>query len=195
MKTKIMNILGSLALCLALTACSSQKPQTMSASVVTSNVISPGSNTDFVQNVGDSAYFDTNKSALRDDAKATLAAQAKWLNQYPQYTIEVCGHCDERGSEEHNLALGQRRAEAARTFLVSQGVSANRIKTSSLGKSFPLVVGSTEEAWQRNRVAISLLLRDNKIVEVPAGMDQAIAVINNGQVIPADGAMISNTPA
>jgi len=191
MKTKIMNILGSFTLALVLTACSSQKPQTMSASVVTSNVISPGSNSDFVQNVGDSAYFDTNKSFLRDDAKSTLAAQSKWLNQYPQYTVEICGHCDERGSESHNLALGQRRAEASKQYLIKQGVAAHRISTTSLGKSFPLVEGSTEEAWQKNRVSISLLLQGGKAIEVPAGVEQAIAVIKNGQVIPTDGAIIN----
>lgn len=179
-----MNVLGSLALCLILAGCSSQKPETISASVVTSNVISPGSNSDFVQNVGDSVYFAFDKSILSEEAKGTLSSQARWLNQYPQYTVELVGHCDERGTAEYNSALGQRRANAAKKFLIAQGVSEGRIATSSAGKSFPLCVGNDEESWAKNRVSISLLLKDGRPIEVPAGEEIPVALINKGQMVP-----------
>jgi peptidoglycan-associated lipoprotein len=185
MKTKIMNVLGGLGLCILLAGCSSQKPEVISTSVVTSEVIQPGSNSDFRQNVGDSVYFEYDRSHLSDEAKSTLSAQAKWLNQYPQYTVEVVGHCDERGTTEYNAALGQNRAHMAKKFLVSQGVSANRIEATSVGKSQPLCVGNTEESFAKNRAAVSLLLKNGTPIEVPSDVEQPIAVINNGQAIPA----------
>ena len=90
----------------------------------------PGSAQDFTVNVGDRIFFDTDSSVVRADAQATLARQAQWLQQYPNYPITIEGHADERGTREYNIALGARRAAATRDYLASQGVPSQRIKTS-----------------------------------------------------------------
>ena len=115
----------------------------------------PGSEADLVANVGDRIYFDTARNSLTDDAKATLTRQAAWLQKYPQVQIQIAGNCDDRGTEEYNLALGSRRANAARDFLVAQGVSTDRITTISFGKDRPTAEGDDEQAWQQNRNAIT----------------------------------------
>ena len=111
----------------------------------------PGSAQDFVVNVGDRVYFETDAHDVRADAEPILAAQASWLRRYPSVNVRIEGNCDERGTREYNLALGARRANAVRDFLVNQGVSSNRIATISFGKEQPLDAGSGEESWQRNR--------------------------------------------
>jgi len=122
-----------------------------------STSVAPGSIGDFRQNVGDRVYFDTDMSSIREDGRNTLAKQAEWLKRYTNYPITIEGKCDERGTREYNLALGERRANAARQYLVAQGVPASRIKTISYGKERPEAVGSDEGAWARNRVAITAL--------------------------------------
>src|SRR6478752_9430884 len=119
--------------------------------------VTPGSIAEFKQNVGDRVYFDTDMSNIREDGRATLAKQAEWLKKYTNYPIMIEGKCDERGTREYNLALGERRANAVRQYLVAQGIPANRIKTISYGKERPEVVGSDEGSWARNRVGISTL--------------------------------------
>jgi len=111
----------------------------------------PGSTQDFTVNVGDRIFFDTDSSVIRADAQTTLARQAQWLNQYPNYQITVEGHADERGTREYNLALGERRAAIVKDFLVSQGVDPARIDTISYGKERPIAAGSSEQAWAQNR--------------------------------------------
>ena len=113
--------------------------------------ILPGSVQDFVVNVGDRVYFDTDEYSIRSDAQPVLAGQAQWLNRYQQVRIRIEGNADERGTREYNLALGARRANAVRDFLVAQGVSASRIETISFGKERPIDPGSSEEAWAKNR--------------------------------------------
>jgi peptidoglycan-associated lipoprotein len=108
-------------------------------------------------NVVDTVYFDYDSSVLSDDAKAVLSAQAAYLSSNPSLTLVVEGHCDERGTREYNLALGERRATAARDYLVAQGVNAARIKTISYGKERPTFVGSNDYAYSRNRRAASVL--------------------------------------
>jgi peptidoglycan-associated lipoprotein len=122
-----------------------------------STSVAPGSIGDFRQNVGDRVYFDTDMSSIREDGRNTLAKQAEWLKRYTNYPITIEGKCDERGTREYNLALGERRANAARQYLVAQGIPASRIKTISYGKERPEAVGSDEGAWARNRVAITAL--------------------------------------
>ena len=100
-------------------------------------------------------FYDLNKSGLSADAKTTLQKQADWLAKYPQVNVEVAGNCDDRGTEEYNIALGQRRANAARDFLVAKGVTSSRISTISYGKDRPTALGDTEEAWAQNRNAIT----------------------------------------
>ena len=119
--------------------------------------VTPGSVADFRQNVGDRVFFDTDQSTIREDGRQTLNRQAEWLKKYGNYQITVEGHTDERGTREYNLALGERRANAARQYLVAQGIPAARIKTISVGKERPDPVGSDEAAWARNRRAVSAL--------------------------------------
>jgi peptidoglycan-associated lipoprotein len=111
----------------------------------------PGSEQDFVINVGDRVYFDLDEYSIRGDARPVLDAQAQWLNRYQNVRIRLEGNADERGTREYNFALGGRRANAVRDYLVSRGVNPSRIETISYGKERPLDAGSNEEAWARNR--------------------------------------------
>ena len=113
----------------------------------------PGSEQDFVVNVGDRVYFDLDSYSVRPEAQPRLDAQAAWLSRYPQVTIRIEGNADERGTREYNLALGARRAEAVRTYLIQRGVPAGRIDTISFGKERPIAEGSNESAWAQNRNA------------------------------------------
>ncbi|HEX4097386.1 MAG TPA: peptidoglycan-associated lipoprotein Pal [Caulobacteraceae bacterium] len=113
--------------------------------------IVPGSVQDFVINVGDRIYFDFNEYGIRADAQPVLAAQASWLNRYGAVQVRIEGNCDERGTREYNLALGARRANSVRDFLVSHGVSPDRITTISYGKERPIDPGTGEEAWAKDR--------------------------------------------
>jgi len=113
----------------------------------------PGTVQDFVINIGERIYFDTDSYEVRSDAQPTLAAQAQWLNRYPSVVVRIEGNADERGTREYNLALGARRANAVREFLVAQGVSGSRISTLSYGKEKPIDGGTSEDAWAKNRNA------------------------------------------
>ena len=113
----------------------------------------PGSTQDFIVNVGDRVYFDTDSHDVREDARPLLTAQSEWLRRYPSVVVKIEGNADERGTREYNLALGARRANSVRDFLVSQGVTASRISTISFGKEQPIDAGSGEEAWEKNRNA------------------------------------------
>lgn len=113
----------------------------------------PGSAQDFVVNVGERVYFDTDEYSIRADAQPVLRAQAAWLARYPNVRVIIEGNADERGTREYNLALGARRAQAVRDFLMSNGVSGSRIETLSYGKERPLDGGGGEESWARNRNA------------------------------------------
>jgi peptidoglycan-associated lipoprotein len=115
----------------------------------------PGSEEDLVSSAGDRIFFDTDRNNLTPTAQATLDRQSNWLRQYPQVSVWVAGNADERGTEEYNLALGQRRANSARDYLVAHGVDRGRIETISYGKTRPIDPGSTPEAWAQNRNAIT----------------------------------------
>lgn len=117
----------------------------------------PGSAQDFTVNVGDRVFFDLDSSAIRADGQQTLQRQAQWLNRYPQYTIVVEGHSDERGTREYNLALGQRRAVSARNYLASQGVAQSRMRTISYGKERPVAVCDDISCWSQNRRAVTVI--------------------------------------
>lgn len=121
------------------------------------NGATPGSTQDFTVNVGDRIFFDTDSSAIRADAQATLARQAQWLNQYPNYAITIEGHADERGTRAYNLALGARRAAATRDFLSAQGVNRARINTISYGKERPVATCDDISCWSQNRRAVTVL--------------------------------------
>ena len=116
-----------------------------------------GSQADLEQNVGHRVFFGYDQYNLSAQAQATLARQADFLKQYPSTRIQLAGNCDERGTREYNLALGARRAEAARAYLVSMGVDPSRITTVSYGKERPIDARSTEEAWSMNRNATTTI--------------------------------------
>ncbi len=117
--------------------------------------IVPGSQQDLAATAGDRVFFEFNRSDISSEAQQILARQADWLRRYPNVAVRIEGHCDERGTREYNLALGERRAQAAKNVLVAEGIPAGRIATISYGKERPIVVGSNEEAWAQNRVAIT----------------------------------------
>lgn len=121
------------------------------------NAARPGTQEDLVVNVGDRVFFGFDKSDLSTEAQATLDRQATWLKKYPSAKVTVEGHCDERGTREYNLALGERRATAAKNYLVAAGIPAARISTVSYGKERPAVVGSNEAAWAQNRRAVTVV--------------------------------------
>ena len=120
-------------------------------------MVAPGSVEDFLKNVGDRVFFDFDKSTLSAEGKATLDKQAAWLKKYPQWAITVEGHCDERGTREYNLALGERRANAVKKYLASAGIADSRLKTISYGKERPAVQGSNDAAWAQNRRGVTVL--------------------------------------
>ena len=117
----------------------------------------PGSYAELVANVGDRVLFEFDKFDLQAQARGTLDRQAAWLKQYPSVTVRVEGHCDERGTREYNLALGQRRAAAVRDYLVALGVSSSRVDVISYGKERPEVVGSNDAAWAQNRRGVTTI--------------------------------------
>jgi len=112
----------------------------------------------YLQNeIGDRVYFETNKHNINSAAAFTLEAQANWLNSTPGFQIIIEGHCDERGTREYNLALGERRANSVKDFLVSLGVEPGRVTTISYGKERPAADGSTSEAWAENRRSVTIV--------------------------------------
>lgn len=117
----------------------------------------PGSAEDFVVNVGDRVFFAFDSSALDGEARTTLERQAFFLRKYPSTSVTIEGHCDERGTREYNLALGERRASAARDYLVSLGIDPSRLSTISYGKERPVNPASTEQAWAENRRGVTVL--------------------------------------
>ena len=164
-----LSILSALAAAALLAACSSDVPVNdaggagagTSASASTDTGIAgaavPGSAEDFAQNVGNTVYFDLDSYSLSSDAQAQLQRQAAWLQQYPQNTLTVEGHCDERGTREYNLALGERRANSVANYLVALGVDKARLSTISYGKERPLCVESDESCWSQNRRGVSAI--------------------------------------
>lgn len=148
-----IKILGAFAGVALLAACSSTPAPAPAASTMSGPT--PGSEEDFVQNVGDRIFFAFDKSALTSDAEATLNKQAAWLAKYPSNNMQIAGNCDERGTEEYNLALGQRRANSAAGYLEAKGVAKSRVTTISYGKDRPTALGHNEQAWAQNRNAIT----------------------------------------
>ena len=118
---------------------------------VVSSSIAPGSLEDFRVNVGERVYFDLDQYRLDADDQEILKRQAAWLSAYPNVRVLVAGNCDERGTREYNLALGERRADAVKSYLVSLGVSASRVDTVSYGKERPIAAGSNDQSWAVNR--------------------------------------------
>jgi peptidoglycan-associated lipoprotein len=139
------------------TTTSTAEPGTDTGSQVSEQGVVPGSQEDLAQNVGDRVYFDFDSSVLTPEARQTLEAQAEWLKRYGEVRFMVEGHCDERGTREYNLALGERRAAAAKNYLVALGIDEGRLETISYGKERPYALEHDESAWSQNRRAVSLV--------------------------------------
>ncbi len=160
MRFKLITIIAATFL---LAACATDEEAAMTADTTTSATTStttaptviagptPGSQEHLVVNVGDRVFYDFDQSDLRPEARTTVEALAVWMNTYPATTISVDGHADERGTREYNLALGERRANSVRDYLVALGIGPNRVSNLSYGKERPAVLGSNEEAWAQNR--------------------------------------------
>ena len=117
----------------------------------------PGSQEDLVQNVGDRVFFEYDSAVLTPDGRRTLERQAEWLRLFPEHNVMVEGHCDERGTREYNLALGERRASAARDYLIAFGMDPVRVTTTSYGKERPYALGHNEESWSLNRRSVTVV--------------------------------------
>ncbi len=121
------------------------------------NGLNVASQEELIAVAGDRVFFGTDRSDITPEGQATLSKQANWLNQNQNVSITVEGHCDERGTREYNLALGERRASAVKNFLIERGVNPSRINTISYGKEFPEFLGSTESAWSKNRRGVTVV--------------------------------------
>jgi peptidoglycan-associated lipoprotein len=157
--------------CAALGACAQKLPRVLppepgpavSSSTPGSDMAQgpiPGTQADFSATLmgRDVIYFDTDKYNIGSDDVAALQAQAQWLMKYPGKHATLEGHCDERGTRDYNLALGERRANAAKAYLQSLGVDGARLNTVSYGKERPAALGSNEESWAKNRRAVTVVL-------------------------------------
>jgi peptidoglycan-associated lipoprotein len=155
-----------LVVSVALSACATKAPKQLppDPGPATSDIGQqgpvPGSQADFVQYTRgqDTVYFDTDRYNIDAEDTAALATQAQWLQRYPGKRATIEGHCDERGTREYNLALGERRANAAKTYLASLGVDASRLNTVSYGKERPVALGSDEASWAKNRRAVTVTI-------------------------------------
>ena len=143
---------GFLALALAAAGCAN-RPNDLGGA----GSAAPGSQQDFVVNVGDRVFFESDQTDLTPQAMATLDKQARWLQSYNRYSFTIEGHADERGTREYNIALGARRAQAVRDYLVSRGIQAQRMRTISYGKERPVAVCNDISCWSQNRRAVTVL--------------------------------------
>ena len=136
---------------------SSSEEGTITETSPESALIEPGSQEDLIVNVGDRVFFKYDSSDLGPDEQELLQDQVVWLKQYSDVSVIVEGHCDERGTREYNLALGEKRAQSVKNYLVSLGISSDRISTISYGKERPAVVGSNDGAWAQNRRSVTVV--------------------------------------
>ena len=136
---------------------SSSEEGTITESSPESASITPGSQEDLIVNVGDRVFFNYDSADLDSDAQELLQDQVAWLKQYSDVSVIVEGHCDERGTREYNLALGEKRAQSVKNYLISLGISSERISTISYGKERPAVVGSNDGAWAQNRRSVTVV--------------------------------------
>jgi peptidoglycan-associated lipoprotein len=139
---------------LTVAACANQTDQSQANAGAAAT---PGSQQDFVVNVGDRVFFETDQTDLTPQARATLDKQAQWLTNYGNYSFTIEGHADERGTREYNIALGARRAQTVRDYLASRGISPQRMRTISYGKERPVAVCNDTSCWSQNRRAVTVL--------------------------------------
>ena len=152
---KLAAVLAVLAVALSMGACANKNP--LGADGAMASAATPGSQQDFVVNVGDRVFFESDQTDLSPQAVVTLEKQARWLQSYNRYAFTIEGHADERGTREYNIALGARRAQSVRTFLASRGIDASRMRTISYGKERPVAVCNDISCWSQNRRAVTVL--------------------------------------
>lgn len=155
MRSKILSLVAAVLLVTGCNSTANNKGDTTGQGGA--GQVVPGTQADLVQNVGDRVFFDFNSSTLSPDARAVLDRQSSWMGQYGSVKVTIEGHCDERGTREYNLALGERRATAVRNYLVAKGVPADRISTISYGKERPEATGSDEASWAHNRRGVTVV--------------------------------------
>jgi peptidoglycan-associated lipoprotein len=143
------------AMMLAMAGCAANQKPGDTANL--NNPAAPGSARDFITRAGDIVYFSTDSTELSPESQQTLATQARWLRQYNHHAITIEGHADERGTREYNIALGAKRAQAVRAFLIQQGVDGGRIRTVSYGKERPVAICNDISCWSQNRRAQTVL--------------------------------------
>jgi peptidoglycan-associated lipoprotein len=150
---------AALVLALGAAACSSNKDVTAStaAGLGAAGAATPGTAQDFVVNVGDRVFFESDSTDLTPVSIATLDQQAQWLQRYPRYTFLIEGHADERGTREYNFSLSARRAQTVRDYLISRGINGSRFRTVSYGKERPVAVCNDVSCWSQNRRAVTVL--------------------------------------
>ncbi len=153
---RAFSLVAALAVGLALSACARNNAERRSERRLWRGG-RPGSVQEFAASVGDRVFFETDSTELTSTGQTTLDKQAAWLNQYPRYTFTIEGHADERGTREYNFALGARRAETTKNYLIAKGVSIARIKTISYGKERPVAVCNDISCWSQNRRAVTVL--------------------------------------
>ncbi len=155
---RAIQLTAALAATLALAACASNPAGTdTAAGYGRGGAGAPGSPQDFVVNVGDRVFFESDSTELSGQARATLDKQAQWLTTYNRYSFTVEGHADERGTREYNIALGARRAQAVREYLSARGVESSRMRTISYGKERPVAVCNDISCWSQNRRAVTVI--------------------------------------
>ena len=135
---------------------SSSGSEETTSSEANSEII-PGSQEDLIVNVGDRVFFNYDSSELDSDAQELLQDQVAWLKQYSEVSVIIEGHCDERGTREYNLALGEKRAQSVKNYLIGLGISSDRVSTISYGKERPAVIGSNDGAWAQNRRSVTIV--------------------------------------
>ena len=152
---RCVQIAAVVAGALAVAGCANNPAENAQANAA--GMATPGSQQDFVVNVGDRVFFETDSTDLTPQSRETLEKQAQWLANYNRYTFTIEGHADERGTREYNIALGARRAQTVRDYLVSRGIEQNRMRTISYGKERPVAVCNDISCWSQNRRAVTVL--------------------------------------
>ena len=150
-----LKLAAVLAVALSMGACSTNNNGLADGAMA--SAAAPGSQQDFVVNVGDRVFFDSDQTTLSPQAIATLDKQVQWLQTYNRYAFTIEGHADERGTREYNIALGARRAQTVRDYLASRGIDASRMRTISYGKERPVAVCNDISCWSQNRRAVTVL--------------------------------------
>ncbi|MBP2291903.1 peptidoglycan-associated lipoprotein Pal [Azospirillum rugosum] len=157
MRIKYLSLIAAVALVAACESAPKDANTGANTGANQTSSIRPGSQEDLVVNVGDRVFFGFDRYDLAPEARATLDRQASWLKQYPNVTVTIEGHADERGTREYNLALGERRANSVKNYLVAGGINPSRVKVISYGKEKPAVLGSNEAAWAQNRRGVTVV--------------------------------------